>query len=86
MGRGYVRRLLRRVAADAGLPPEVVERMHPHVLRHSATTLLAEDGVPLHEIQLLLGHADLRTTQRYIHHAQSLDASPVYRLARMVTQ
>lgn len=85
MDRSYVRQLLRRVSREAGLPPSVHERMHPHVLRHSAATLLAADGVPPHEIQQLLGHADLRTTQRYIHHAQSLDASPVYRLARLLT-
>jgi site-specific recombinase XerD len=86
MDRSYVRRLLRRIAREAGLPPEVHERMHPHVLRHSAATLLAADGVPPHEIQVLLGHADLRTTQRYIHHAESLDASPVYRLARILAE
>jgi len=63
----------------------VCERMHPHVLRHSAATILAEDGMPVHEIQELLGHADLRTTQRYIHHAESLDASPVYRLAALIS-
>jgi integrase/recombinase XerD len=86
MDRSYVRQLLRRVAREAGLPPEVHEHMHPHVLRHSAATLLAADGVPPHEIQMLLGHADLRTTQRYIHHAESLDASPVYRLAQLLAR
>lgn len=85
MDRSYVRQLLRRISRKAGLPPEVCERMHPHVLRHSAATILAEAGVPLHEIQELLGHADLRTTQRYIHHAESLDASPVYRLAALLS-
>lgn len=84
MDRSYVRQLLQRISREAGLPEEVCRRMHPHVLRHSAATLLAADGVPPHEIQVLLGHADLRTTQRYIHHAQSLDASPVYRLAQLI--
>jgi integrase/recombinase XerD len=86
MDRSYVRQLLRRTARAAGLPAEVWEHMHPHVLRHSAATLLAEDNVPVHEIQALLGHADLRTTQRYIHHAQELDASPVYRLAALLAR
>jgi integrase/recombinase XerD len=85
MDRAYVRVLLRRAGRDAGLPREVWERLHPHVMRHSAATLLAADGVPLHEIQALLGHADLRTTQRYIHHAESLDASPGYRLAQLIS-
>lgn len=86
MDRSYVRVLLRRISREAGLPPEVCERMHPHVMRHSAATLLAADNVPPHEIQQMLGHADLRTTQRYIHHAKSLDASPVYRLTQLLAE
>lgn len=86
MDRSYVRQLLRRISREAGLPQEVHEHMHPHVLRHSAATLLAADNVPPSEIQQLLGHADLRTTQRYIHHAEGLDASPVYRLARLLAE
>jgi integrase/recombinase XerD len=80
MDRSYVRQLLRRLTREAGLPAEVHTRMHPHVLRHSAATLMHADGVPVAEIQLVLGHADIRTTQRYIHHAESLENNPVYRL------
>lgn len=83
MDRSYVRQLLRRVSREAGLPKAVWQRMHPHVLRHSAATLLANDGVPVHDIQALLGHADLRTTQRYIDHAEDHDTSPVYKLAAL---
>jgi site-specific recombinase XerD len=86
MDRSYVRQLLRRLAREAGLPEKVHEHMHPHVLRHSAATLLAADNVPPHEIQALLGHADLRTTQRYIHHSSDLDASPVYKLAALLAR
>lgn len=86
MSRSYVRELLRRLAREADLPAAVWEHMHPHVLRHSAATLLAEDGVPIHEIQALLGHADIRTTEIYIHHANDLDASPVYRLAALLAK
>lgn len=86
MDRSYVRALLRRISRQAGLPDEVHERMHPHVLRHSAATILAAAGVPPHEIQKLLGHADLRSTQRYIQHSKDLAASPVYRLAGLLAQ
>lgn len=86
MDRSYVRQLLRRLAREAGLPEMVHEHMHPHVLRHSAATLLAADNVPVHEIQALLGHADMRTTQRYIHHGEGLDKSPVYRLASLLAE
>lgn len=84
MDRSYVRQLLIRIAREAGLPAEVWRRMHPHVLRHSVATLLAADGVPVHEIQQLLGHASLQTTERYIHHAQTLDNSPAYRMQKIL--
>jgi len=45
----------------------VVNKLHPHVLRASCATIAAAAGVPQHEIQLLLGHADPRTTAVYIN-------------------
>lgn len=84
LDRSYVRRLLRRLAREAGLPREVCERMSPHVLRHSVATVLAEDGVPLSEIQALLGHSYIGTTQRYVHLRESLEASPVHAMARLL--
>ena len=41
--------------------------LHWHDLRHECVSRLAERGVPLHEIQYLLGHASLATTQRYLN-------------------
>lgn len=81
LDRKYVRDLVRRLARDAGLPREVCERMHPHVLRHTAAVLMDRAGVQVQQIQRQLGHADPRTTQTYIEHGQELDASPVYVLA-----
>jgi integrase len=41
--------------------------LHWHDLRHEALSRLADDGVPVHELQMLAGHANITTTQRYIN-------------------
>ena len=41
--------------------------LHWHDLRHECGSRLAEQGVAVHEIQHLLGHASLVTTQRYLN-------------------
>jgi integrase len=46
----------------AGLPP-----LRVHDLRHTYACILESLGIPITAIRYLLGHSDVRTTERYLH-------------------
>ena len=63
LSRVYVFKLIKRLAAEAGIRKNV----SPHTLRHSFATSLVEAGADLRAVQQMLGHKSITTTEIYTH-------------------
>lgn len=62
---------LKAAALEAG----ITKRIYPHLLRHSFATHLLEQGTDIKIVKELMGHNNIKTTERYVHIADTFKSN-----------
>lgn len=64
---GLTRRSIERIVKQYAINAGISKKVTPHVVRHCFATDLLQNGADLRSVQMLLGHANITTTQIYTH-------------------
>lgn len=67
-------------------PAHRIRRYPPRIMRHTAASRLVQDGVPLYDVQALLGHESFKTTERYAHLAPGAHEKVIQSWARRTSE
>lgn len=66
MSRVNLFKIFRKIAIESGLSDDEAEKVHPHAIRHFAANAMILGGKDLREVQHILGHTSITTTEGYL--------------------
>jgi integrase/recombinase XerD len=69
-GKSITRVMVYTIVKKAAVLANINKNISPHTLRHSYATHLVENGADIQLVQHMMGHANITTTERYIHMSQ----------------
>ena len=64
---GLARRSIERIVKHYAIKAGISKKVTPHVIRHCFATDLLSNGADIRSVQMMLGHANIATTQIYTH-------------------